>query len=69
MSERYYRPIPTQRHCIRCGELFVYFRTSKPRIYCAPCIPVERQASNDFYNTMTKLKRFEARRTAREAHG
>lgn len=35
--------IPTQAFCTRCKELFCYFRKRRPRMYCGPCVELERQ--------------------------
>lgn len=63
-----FRPIPAQSVCARCANLFVYFRLNKPRSYCAPCVPLEKIDSNNFYNHQTALKRLLGRRNAIEAH-
>lgn len=48
MSERFTQR-PAQTDCKRCLELFVYFRTTRHRIYCAPCVELERKDAIDFY--------------------
>lgn len=37
--------IPTQHECARCKRLFCYFRKTKPRMYCGPCVELERRDS------------------------
>lgn len=42
--------IPTQFICVRCEKLFCYFRKRRPRIYCTPCVELERQDALTFYH-------------------
>lgn len=35
--------IPTQAICTRCHKLFCYFRKRRPRMYCGPCVELERR--------------------------
>lgn len=60
-----FRLIPAQAHCARCKELFVYFRTTRPRVLCSPCIPLEAADSNKFYRDWRKVPQ---REDARAAH-
>lgn len=41
-------PKPAQSECRRCQRLFCYFRTTCTRIYCAPCVELERLESLQF---------------------
>lgn len=40
--------IPTQTICARCENLFCYFRSRRPRMYCGPCVELERKDQRDF---------------------
>lgn len=52
---------PEQTICGLCERLFAYFRTTKPRLYCAPCVEIERKAANTFHNGLVSLARRQAR--------
>lgn len=47
-------PKPAQRLCQRCKALFCYFQITKPRLYCAPCVELERQDANRFFNALKR---------------
>jgi late competence protein required for DNA uptake (superfamily II DNA/RNA helicase) len=49
--------IPTRTQCQRCKRLFSYLRARRPRLYCAPCVELERIDANKFFNAWTKQKR------------
>ena len=54
--------------CKRCCKTFRYAHKTKPRIYCAPCIPKRRQEWNDESNRFQREQRLKARETARLCH-
>ncbi len=64
-----FRAVPSQAVCGRCANLFAYHRRTRPRVLCTPCIPFEKQETNNFYNKFRAIARLEARRNAIEAHG
>lgn len=33
---------PVQAECRRCEKLFCFFQRTIPRVYCAPCVELER---------------------------
>jgi hypothetical protein len=57
---RHYKPVPVQSNCRRCDELFCYFKTSKPRLYCTGCVELERRDANAFFNALAKIERARA---------
>lgn len=63
-----YIPLPERAQCARCKVIFVYARTTKPRLYCDPCLVMERQDANDFANNLARQKRLAARMNAFMAH-
>lgn len=63
-----YTPLPERAQCSRCKTIFVYGRTTKPRLYCDPCVVLERQDANDFINNLMRQKRLAARMNAFMAH-
>lgn len=63
-----FRPVPWQAVCARCATLFTYFRTTRPRMICALCMPLLKQEHNDLQNLWTQMRRAEARHNAIEAH-
>lgn len=51
MSER-----PAQAYCKRCGELFVYFRTKSERMYCSPCVRLNKKDDAAFRSFFRRAK-------------
>lgn len=51
-----FRQVPAQSVCARCASLFVYFRRTKARMYCAHCIEPLKDENNKFYNTWAKVR-------------
>lgn len=68
MKLRQYTPKPVQTECKLCQRLFCYFQTSKPRLYCAPCVEIERKAAQVWMNDKQRRDRLAARETARLIH-
>lgn len=54
------RNTPAQAYCSCCTELFVYFRTGRPRQRCGPCIEIEVLESNRFWSRHRSALRKEA---------
>lgn len=52
-----YPRTPAQAHCRLCQRLFAYFKATKARQYCEPCVEIERRAANVFYNGIAKQQR------------
>lgn len=55
--QRIYKP--SQAECHWCERLFVYFQTTKRRIYCTPICA--RKAGNDHFNALESAAREAAR--------
>lgn len=66
---RRYFAIPERAQCKRCLKPFDYGRRTKPRLYCSPCVELERQDHNDFHNALARRQRLAARMNAYMAHG
>jgi predicted amidophosphoribosyltransferase len=65
---RSYKPLPQRAVCKRCEKPFTYGRTTKPRLYCAPCVEKERKENNDFFNAKAREERHRARLRAFLVH-
>lgn len=64
MKRRTCVPLPDRAQCSRCRAIFVYQRATKPRLYCDPCVVLEKQDTNDFSNNLARQKRMAARMNA-----
>jgi hypothetical protein len=54
--------------CKKCELTFRYWRKGKPRLYCEPCIELQKQEWNDFFNAKAKEERRAARANAIACH-
>lgn len=61
-------PRPAQAECRLCLRLFAYFQTTKRRMYCGPCVEIERRAALVFSNDRKRRERLAARENAEAAH-
>jgi hypothetical protein len=65
MRRRHHTPQPVQAHCRLCTRLFAYFKTTKPRMYCAPCVEIkatwETAMQNNFVSQQRQARRLNAR--------
>lgn len=48
---------PAQAYCRLCTRMFCYFLVTKRRMYCGPCVEIERRAANVFFNAQAKAQR------------
>lgn len=68
MSGQHTIPRPAQSVCQLCERLFCYFQRTKRRMYCSPCVEIERRSAVVFSNDKQRRERLEARETARLIH-
>lgn len=54
-------PKPAQGVCARCREFFVYFKITKPRLFCTQACATK--AGNDHFNGLEAAARRAARMT------
>lgn len=63
-----YTPVPEETFCRRCSQTFTYGHTTKPRLYCDPCVEAKRLEAREEYNRFVSENRRKARQAALEAH-
>ena len=49
--------VPAQAYCKRCGNLFCYFKYSKPRMYCVGCAKQENLDNSRFRSAWYRIER------------
>ena len=64
MKRGFNPPRPAQSVCKLCDRLFAYFQRTKRRMYCDPCVEIERVAALAYSNNQQRLARLAARRAA-----
>lgn len=68
MKRGFYPPRPEQAVCRLCDRLFAYFRTTRPRRLCSPCVEIQQRLAVVLSNDLQRQMRLEARQNAILCH-